>query len=133
MSTALWPLQVAIVQALRADATLTGLITAVHDEVPEPAPFPYVSLGSVTEQPDDNHGQRGIAAAVVLHIWSTYRGNRECAQILAALDALLDRRALTVPGWKDISVAHQQAEFLRDPDPDIRHVNVRYRVWMTKT
>jgi hypothetical protein len=31
-----------------------------------------------------------------------------------------------------VSVAHQQHTELRDPDPDIRHINVSYRVWLTK-
>lgn len=132
MSTALWPLQQAAYAALTADAALMTLVSGVYDEVPEQAAHPYVSIGSITELVDDAHNQRGLNTSLVLHVWSKYRGFKEAAGILAALDTVLDRRPLTVTGYKDVSVAHQQHQELRDPDPEIRHINVTYRVWMTK-
>ena len=132
MTAALWPLQVAVVQKARSHNPLVALVSGVYDEVPEPAPFPYVSLGSITEIVDDAHNQRGLEATVVWHVWSKHRGFKEAALILAELDAALDRQPLTVDGFTDISVAHQQHTELRDPDPAIRHINVSYRVWLTK-
>jgi len=132
MTAALWPLQQAVYAKLTADTALMDLVSGVYDEVPETVDFPYVSLGSITEQVDDAHNQRGLEASVVLHVWSKYRGFKEAALILDALDAALDRQPLTVAGFTDISVAHQQHTELRDPDPDIRHINVSYRVWLTK-
>jgi hypothetical protein len=132
MSTALWPLQEAVYSRVTADAAFMGLVTGFFDEVPEGQPYPYVSFGSITEVVDDAHNARGLAANLVLHIWSAYRGFREAAEILAALDAVLDRQPLTVAGFRDVSIAHQQHTELRDPDPSIRHINVSYRVWMTK-
>lgn len=132
MTTALWPLQRAVYAALTADTALMQLVTGVHDEVPETAAYPYVSLGSITEQVDDAHNQRGLTTNLVMHVWSKYRGFREAAEILDALDAVLDRQPLTVTGFKDVAIAHQQHTELRDPDPEIRHINVTYRVWLTK-
>lgn len=132
MTTALWPLQQAVYAKLTADTALMQLVTGVYDEVPESAAYPYVSFGSVTELVDDAHTQRGLTTNLVLHIWSKYRGFREAAGILSALDAVLDRQPLTLTGFTDVSVAHQQHQELRDPDPEIRHINVTYRVWMTK-
>ena len=132
MTSALWPLQLAVVGKLRAHAPLMAQVTGVFDKVPEKQPHPYVSLGSITENVDDAHNQRGLEASVVLHVWSKYDGFKEAAGILAELDAALDRQPLTVPGWRDVSIAHQQHTELRDPDPDIRHINVSYRVWLTK-
>lgn len=132
MTAALWPIQQAVVQKLRAHAPLTALVSGIYDEVPEQVAHPYVSLGSITENVDDAHNQRGLEASVVLHVWSKYRGFKEAADILAALDAALDRQPLAVAGFRDVSVAHQQHTELRDPDPDIRHINVSYRVWLTK-
>ncbi|MBI0294505.1 DUF3168 domain-containing protein [Streptomyces sp. PRKS01-29] len=132
MTAALWPLQQAVVQKLRADAPLTALVSGIYDEVLETAAYPYVSIGSITELVDDAHDQRGLTTNLVLHIWSKYRGFKEAAGILQALDAALDRQPMTVTGYKDVSVAHQQHQELRDPDPEIRHINVSYRVWMTK-
>ncbi|CAL9301262.1 MULTISPECIES: DUF3168 domain-containing protein [Streptomyces] len=132
MTAALWPLQVAVVQKARAHAPLTALVTGVFDEVPENQPHPYITVGSITENVADAHNQRGLDASVVLHIWSRYRGYKQAAEILSALDAALDRQPLTVVGFKDVSIAHQQHTELRDPDPEIRHINVSYRVWLTK-
>ncbi|MCZ9352988.1 DUF3168 domain-containing protein [Streptomyces mutabilis] len=132
MTAALWPLQLAIVQKARAHAPLTALVTGVFDEVPEAQPHPYITVGSITENVSDAHNQRGLDASVVLHIWSKYRGYKQAAEILSALDAALDRQPLAVTGFKDVSIAHQQHTELRDPDPEIRHINVSYRVWLTK-
>ncbi|MFI6105844.1 DUF3168 domain-containing protein [Streptomyces sp. NPDC051310] len=132
MTAALWPLQQAVYAKLTGHAPLMALVTGVHDEVPEAATTPYVTIGSISELVDDAHNQRGLEASVVLHVWSRYRGWREASRILSALDDALDRQPLTVAGFGDVSIAHQQHTQLRDPDPDIRHINVTYRVWLTK-
>lgn len=132
MATALWPLQVAVMQKLKADSTLAGLVTGIFDEVPDNAAMPYVTLGSMTEFEEDSHTQRGLNVLLVLHIWSDYAGNSEAAQILATLVDVLDRQPLTVPGWIDVSVAMNQANTSTDPNPAIRHVNTTFRVWLTK-
>ncbi|MER8262736.1 DUF3168 domain-containing protein [Streptomyces griseus] len=132
MTTSLWPLQEAVYARLTADTAFMGLVTGLFDEVPEKAAHPYVSFGSGTEVVDDAHNQRGLAVNLVLHIWSKYRGVKEAAAILAALDTVLDRQPLLVAGFRDVSIAHQQHQHVRDPDPDIRHINVAYRVWLTK-
>ncbi|MEU0309783.1 DUF3168 domain-containing protein [Streptomyces cyaneofuscatus] len=132
MTTALWPLQEAVYAKLTADSALMALVRGLYDEVPETAAFPYVSFGSATEVVDDAHNQRGLAVNLVLHVWSKYPGKKEAAGILAALDNVLDRQPLDVAGFRDVSVAHQQHQHVRDPDPDIRHINVAYRVWLTK-
>jgi hypothetical protein len=132
VTAALWPLQQAVYAKLTAHAPLMGLVSGVYDKVPENAPHPYVTLGSITENVDDAHNQRGLEASVVLHVWSKYPGFKEAALILAALDEALDRQPLTVSGFKDVSIAHQLHTEVRDPDPTIRHINVSYRVWLTK-
>lgn len=131
MATALWPLQQAVYGKLTADSTLMGLVTGVFDEVPEDQAFPYVTLGSITELADDAHDRQGLTAQVVLHIWSKYRGYQEAAQILTAVDQVLDRKPLVVDGFTDISIAQAQHQSMRDTDPTLRHINVMYRVWMT--
>ncbi|MFZ3494624.1 DUF3168 domain-containing protein [Streptomyces sp. 5.8] len=132
MTTALWPLQVAVYSQLTGHATLMGLVSGVYDEVPEDAPFPYLTIGSITERADDAHNQRGLAAQITLDVWSRYRGWAEAAQILDAADTVLDRQPLTVAGYQDVSIAHDAHTLLRDPDPAIRHISVTYRVWLTK-
>lgn len=131
MATAAWPLQVAMFTRLSGDTELTAM-AGVFDEVPEPAPYPHVAFGTFVETPMDSHDQQGLRVDATLHIWSKYRGYAECAEILGHLDRLLDRQPLTVEGFTKVSVARDWHQFLRDPDPDIRHCPVRFRVWLAK-
>jgi len=127
-----WPLQVAIRGVLIADLDLMSLITGVYDHVPPAAVHPYVVVGDCVDRPDDAHDRRGWDSMATLHIWSRYRGTGQALQILGHLDRLLHRRPLVVPGYTDISIAHDWHQTMRDPDPEVRHVPVRYRVWLAE-
>jgi hypothetical protein len=109
-----------------------ALVSGVFDEVPEPAPYPYVSFGSILENADDAHDRQGLDVQVVLHVWSTAPGFAEAYDIFAALDAALDRVPLVVPGFTDVYIRHVQHQSLKDPDPDVRHINASYRVSLTR-
>jgi hypothetical protein len=133
MATALRPLQTAVYAALTASPDLMALVSGVFDEVPEPAPYPYVSFGSVTETPDDAHDAQGLNTLVTIHVWTKAPGFAEAYDIFAALDAALDRVPLTVPGFRDVSIRQDQHQALKDPDPYVRHINAQYRVWLTRS
>lgn len=128
MSVADWVVQTAIYDKLTADATLTGIVSGIFDQVPEDVPYPYVAIGDATEVPEDAHDRQGLAVTVTLHIWSRYRGYAEAAAILKEVDRILDRKPLTVDGFHTVTVAHEFHQSLRDPDPQIRHIPVRYRI-----
>lgn len=130
MTTCQPALQQAIYARLAADSALDALTTGIFDEVPAGAATPYVVIGEVTEDLSEAHDRSGINATVTLHIWSKYRGYYEAAQILREVDRLLHRIGLAVPGFTNVSIAQEQHQFMRDPDPDYRHVMVRYRVWL---
>lgn len=132
MTTAKWETQTAVYARLTADATLAGLVAGVFDEVPESTVMPYVVLGEATEESQDSHDRQGLEVTLTLHIWSRYRGYDEAAGILRELDRLLDRVSLTVDGFTAVSIAQQMNQFMRDPNPEIRHVTVQYRVWLTE-
>lgn len=127
MATSLRPLQTAIFGKL--NAALPGKF---FDEVPEPAPYPFVSLGSIFEFPDDQHDAQGLNALVTIHVWSKAPGFGEAYDLFAAVDAALDRVSLTVAGFTDVQIKHTQHQALKDPDPTVRHINAQYRVHMTE-
>ncbi|MFD3573847.1 DUF3168 domain-containing protein [Streptomyces sp. NPDC058644] len=131
MATALRPLQSAIYARLTASAPLMALVSGVYDEVPENAAFPYVSFGSITETLDDAHDRQGLEAMVVIHVWSKAPGMGEAYDVFAAVDAALDRVPLAVFGFTDVSIRHESHEALKDPDPEIRHINAQYGVRLT--
>lgn len=131
MATAAWPLQMAVYQRLTGDPELSA-IAAVLDEVPEDAPYPHVTFGELIEELDDTHDNQGLDVSLVMHIWSKYPGYAECARILAHLDRLLDRAAFDVEGFAVSSLHREHHRMMRDPDPQIRHCPVRFRVWLSK-
>ena len=129
MATGLRPLQTAVYAALTASPSLAG---RTYDQVPEPAPYPYVSIGSIFEMPDDSHDAQGLDSLITVHVWSKAPGFGEAYDIFADVDAALDRIPLTVAGFRDVQIKHTQHEAIRDPDPQIRHISAQYRVTMTK-
>jgi hypothetical protein len=130
--TSAWPTHVAVVAKLKAAPAVT---VPVYDGrgVPHDAAMPYITLGSVYEVPDDTHSDRGNHVHVTLHVWSNYRGTKEAHAIASVVDTVLDRQPLTVAGHTDVSVAREYSSVVDDPNPDICHINARYRVWLTKT
>lgn len=129
LATALAPLQTSVFTALNGAASLSG---RVFDKVPEPAPYPFVSLGAISELPDDSHDAQGLNSTVTVHVWSKAASKAEAYALFAAVDAALDRVALVVSGFVDVQIKHTQHQVIPDPDPDVTHINAQYRVHMTK-
>ena len=124
-----WPLQQAIYTRLSGDTTLvTTLGAAVYDDVPDSAAFPYVSIGDITEGPNDRMGKTGRDLTVTVHIWSQYEGMKQTKEIQNRVDALLDRWAPTVTGWSAVRMLQEFFETFRDPDGLTRHGVSRYRI-----
>ena len=142
------PLQRAVVALLRADPTLTGLlasvkgsappIPAVVDEVREGQPKPYVQIGDHLSTPGGDLSRFGRIVTMTLHVW-TKAGSMGPGQAIAdAVARLLDRqdRALSVllaaSGHRCVRIEFQFSQALKDPDPEIRHHTVRFRVEITQ-
>lgn len=105
----------------------------VFDEIPESADKPYVVLGEVNETQADAHDRAGVDAVLTVHVWSRYRGYAEAARIVDEIDAALHRRPMPLEGFTDVSIASAGHQYMRDPDPDLRHALTRFRVWATTT
>lgn len=124
--------QQAVYKCLTDDATLSGLITGVFDEVTTEARPPYLVLADIMENSSDAHDRSGIDLAFTVDIWSTYRGYYEAATINKEVVRLLHRpnNALVVPGFQKVSIHNESHQFVRDPDPDLRRCITRYRAWL---
>jgi hypothetical protein len=132
MSDALWAIQTALLEVLTDDETLSSKITGVFDHVPEGQAFPYIVIGEATAVPDNTHSTFGTSATVTLHIWSAYDGFAEALDIKADVDRLVDHQLLPLEGHRTVLCHLQQSVTLRDPDKDVRHVPVRYRIDTTE-
>lgn len=132
MPSAIWPLRAAVYSKLTGSAPLMALVSGVYAKVPEVTTEPYVTLGPISQLPDDDHGEDGASCEVYVHAWSRQEGYSEAGAIAAAVDAALHRQPLAVAGWTQVSIALDSLSEEPDPDPDIRHMLAVYRVWMTK-
>jgi hypothetical protein len=125
--SALLDLQGALWANLQADAALAVDVgDRIYDEVPEDAARPYVTLGEAVETPANDVAAFGSRIAATLHIWSDYGGFAEALGIARHLVRVLDHQQLLVPGRALVLAHHEQTITMRDPDPDVRHVAVRF-------
>lgn len=122
----------------RLTAPDADLGAAVYDYVPEgeALSWPYVTIGEAIETPANAHDFLGRDTTITVHVWSKYRGFAEANGVAAAVTALLDHR----PGELDVGDGHYvtsvRSEFsqtLRDTDPAIRHVILRFRIRTAQT
>jgi hypothetical protein len=131
--SAVGPLQAAVVTRLKADAALVALLkgqAAVYDQPPETVPIYYVRVGDFLSIPDNDHGGYGREITMTLHVWTKYRGNKVGQDISARIIKLLDHQgdALNLVGHRVVSIRHEFDQALTDPDPEIRHHVLRFRV-----
>ena len=108
-----------------------GLTAEVYDNVPERVSKPYVTIGEAISVPDYVHGGFGWDILISAHVWTKSLGFKSALDIANQIIALLDhkRDALAVAAtWSIVSIRFVQLQTLRDPDPEIRHVPVQFRI-----
>ena len=128
MADASLAVQAAIHGRLTGDATLMGMVTAVHDQVPEDARFPYLAIGDDTAVDFGTKSETGQELTLTLHAWSRAHGRREVKDILARIHALLHQQALTVTGFAHMLTRFEFTQTFRDRDGLTQHGIARYRV-----
>ncbi|PAF19753.1 DUF3168 domain-containing protein [Terribacillus saccharophilus] len=118
--TSLLPLQTVLFQRLSSDPTVKGLVKGVFDYVPEGTEFPYIRIGEPTVTPIVTKTTHGEEVAVVVHVWSQYRGKAEAYNILnACLGATT--APLKVQGFKLVDQRLDQLQVFDDIDGMTRH------------
>jgi len=131
------PLQKALVARLGGDSALTALLGApgrVVDQVAERATKPYVRVGEHLSIPDNDHGGFGREVTETIHVWTQARSNGPGQLIADRIAELLDHQvealnALLVPqGHRVVSIRDEFDQALTDPDPEIRHHVLRFRI-----
>ena len=96
-----------IVPLLKADADLQAMIgTRVYDDVPKEAEFPYVSIGSAWETPDDADCLASVEIGFRLDVWS--------------------RSEIDLPEGALAMLEHRRSDAMRDPDGKTSHVAIEF-------
>lgn len=78
----LWPVQALLTEALAGEYP-------VYDAVPQGAAFPYLTLGAVTGEPDEELSEAGVDGSFVVDAWSRAGGKREVFEMLEFVRASL--------------------------------------------
>lgn len=125
-ATALLPVQKALYDTLAADPALFALVGLPADHVAEARPYPFVVIGDAVETPGNTHDNFGSRVAHTLHVWSEAKGFAQALTITGHLMRLLDHQQIPVTGRQLVAVRHEQTVTMRDPDPDVRHIAVRF-------
>ncbi len=125
MSDPSYPLQIAIVAALKGDSPPAA--TRVYDAVPTSPQFPYVSLGDMQVLPDKADCIDGTEVFLQIDAWSRTIGYQEVKQMGAAIIRALDDKELTVTGYHLVVLELQSLNYLRDPDGLTRHAALTFR------
>lgn len=112
---------------------LNGEISAgVYDDVPERITKPYVTMGEMFSIPDNWHGGFGWDILSTLHVWTKSRGFKSAIDIANEIITKLDHQVATAielpDSWYVVSIRFVQLSTLRDPDPELRHVPVQFRI-----
>lgn len=135
-------IQKAMVTRLKADATLVTLLDgrqAVFDQPPEGEAEPYVVVGDHLSIPDNDLTSFGREVTETVHIWTRQRSNKEGQGIADRVTALLDHQTaamsalLAADGHRCVTIRQEFDQALRDPDPQIRHHVVRFRLQTEQT
>ena len=132
-SSPVHPVQVGIYDLLSGDATLTALgVEGVYDQVPESAPMDYIRIGDHLSIPDNAHGRFGREITSTIHVWTRARGNASGQAIAARIIELLDHQhgdlSALVDGHRIVSIRLEFDQALTDPNPEIRHHVLRFRI-----
>lgn len=127
MSIGQFPLQQAIYSALNVDAITSTLSCAVLDDVPSNQAYPFIRLGEDTAIDYDTKTLQGGEFTIELHIWSQYKGSKECKQIMDKVHDLLHDSSLSVTGFNLINLRFEFSDIMIDPDGVTRHGIMRFR------
>lgn len=122
-------LQKALFAALTTDVSLLAVLGGgrVHDAVPQPAQFPYVTFGLSNVKDADTTGSDCDEHVVTLHVWSRAAGRSEAHAIVAAIRGVVHDRALSLEGHRLVNLRHELSEIRRDSDGETYRGLVRMR------
>lgn len=130
-----WPLQQAIYDALKTDATLIALLaegaSGVYDHVPQDSDFPYVAIGESDQRPGEleTKTEDGFEERVTIHTWTRTFGKNEVKNIMAAVLDALDKAALSVTGYTLVDLRFDFGTVMIEDDGVTRHGVQRFRAW----
>jgi hypothetical protein len=129
--SAIWPLQVAIWNAILADATIAGKlkgqkIYSLRSPESDVATLPHLVLGQSVETPERTFEGRGNRNVEDIHIWSGDLSKFEVVDLAADLERILDQVDLTLEGHVFCTGSLSTLMVMLDPSGKYSHAVCRY-------
>jgi hypothetical protein len=122
----LWGLQQAIYSALTGPSTA---IYPVYDAVPPRAAYPYIVIGEISGQQDEEITEESTDVSVSVHGWSRKAGKVEAHAILEYVKEQLHGQDIGAGAW---AAMEEFRTILEDPkstaDSRLFHAVSRYRI-----
>lgn len=130
MSSAALDLQKALYSRLKLHAPLSAMLggTRIYDDVPQRAELPYITFGQSLMRDWSTATERGHEHIVTLHVWSRAAGRKEVHEIMDVLEQILHDQAPPLADHRIVNLRHEYSDARRDPDGELYHGVVRYRV-----
>ena len=127
MSIGQFQLQSAIYTALNVSAITSTLSCGIYDEVIEGNSYPFITLGEETAIDYSTNNLVGAETTINIHIWSQYKGSKQCKEIMDKVHDLLHDISLSVSGVNLINLRFEYTDIMRDSDGITRHGVMRFR------
>lgn len=126
---AAWALHTALWQTLSSDEHLSTVLGGprIYDDVPQAAPFPFVTLGEIRSNDWSTQESRGHEHFVTLHAWSRSAGRKQVQAVLGALETALADAPLTLQDHRLVSVLPVFWDARRESDGETYHGVMRLR------
>jgi hypothetical protein len=129
---------IATIAALKADVTLTGLLSSyagspsVFTHVPQDLgeAYPWVSIFGIESNQFDNDVTLGFDSTMTVHSWSNQRDMAEINNIKTAIYNVLHNNDLTYTGYSNVEFCQEFETTLRDPDGITLHGVQRFKIIM---
>ena len=135
MTAAAFALQTAIHEWLASDTVLTAMLSAdgFSDAPTQGARFPYVTFGRATGYDWSSVDTTGEEVFLTLQAWSSKRGRKETAGIIARIDERLRGFDPEMEGFRLVLLARDLQEVRYDPEMALCQGLTRYRALLEET
>jgi hypothetical protein len=88
----------------------------VYDHTPQDQPYPFVEYSRTIRTPDNLAASKMSSVQIALTVYSSYRGKKEVATILGAIEAVLDEATLTLDTGAAVRCDLTRSDIVRDAD-----------------
>lgn len=108
----------------------------IYNHVPDNASLPYISLSSPIGVRSSSFSARNIAAeenTIMIHIWSDYKGDKECADMMDNICQAIDGSGVTIASYTNIITLIDYYDIILDttePAQPVRHGVMRVEFHM---